>query len=258
MFLDYERAPHDAGLLLVIRALESSTIAGGKKSTIEKPNTLDMQQVFKSRYYYIIVVGILLLCAGMIFSIENRKRTELSAAQSHYVMESKTHTQLIARNLENAFGQIYRNIRTISYLPGVRKIDRHATNLMGDAKETIQHVYNNLASTVSVSELYITPLDFDPEKIDPITGNLEEPIIMFDEVIVGRSGDDKGDNHVDVQLDPLEEIETYEYHLLAEQLLWLRGKFPDISNFPVLSVPAVIGPEVITCDNSRYSREKTT
>ncbi len=164
-----------------------------------------------------------------------------------------------AHKIEATFAQIYQNIRTISKLPSVRTIDRHAKNLSLNDRIAIQEIYNNLASNVAVSEVYILPLDFNPERIDPVTGKNEEPIIMFDQMIVGRTADDylvkeeSEDESADSSVPQVEEIEFHEYRQMAQTLAWLRQEHSAWKEGTGMDLPAVSGSEVITCDNSRYS-----
>ena len=60
---------------------------------------------------------------------------------------------------------IRENLRTISYLPGVRNVDRYGENLSAEAWETIGQIYNNLNANVDISEIYLVPVTLDPDKI---------------------------------------------------------------------------------------------
>ncbi|TGS58544.1 GGDEF-domain containing protein, partial [Mesorhizobium sp. M3A.F.Ca.ET.201.01.1.1] len=138
-----------------------------------------------------------------------------------------------AKTVEDALRAIYENVRTLTYLPSVQNLDRHGTNLGEEGRATIQQIYNNLANNVSISEVYFLPLDFDPDRFDPVTGKLEEPILQFDQLIVNararaEAADAKKPGKLDDQslTRPAEEVETYEYHELARQLAWLKANYP--------------------------------
>src|SRR4029079_6319141 len=92
-----------------------------------------------------------------------------SVARKHYVEDSQATTKEVARHVQTALRSIYESSRTITFLPSVRQIDRHGRTLDSDGRETIQQIYNNLASTVSVSEVYIVPLDLTPDMLDHAT-----------------------------------------------------------------------------------------
>src|SRR5689334_4828993 len=107
---------------------------------------------------------------------------EYAAERAHFVERSRSGAANVVRTVHDAMHEIYESLRTLAALPSVRNIDRHGRTLSEDGRETIQQVYNNLASSVSVSEVYIVPADLDPDRTDPVTGKLEEPILMFDEL----------------------------------------------------------------------------
>jgi signal transduction histidine kinase/CheY-like chemotaxis protein len=203
---------------------------------------------------------IFILVTGAVFTVlvHQKAREDYDIALDHYKGTSYNEAKETAKKIEDVITHVYQNIRTISFLPSVRKIDRYATNLDSDARKTVQELYNNLASSVSVSEVYIVPADLDSTKIDRVTGKPEEPILMLDQLIIGRSldsGKKAGKPEItEAGLEPLEEVEIFEYKLLQEQLGWLKQNFPTMAKFEGINVPFVSGREVITCDNSRFSR----
>lgn len=180
-------------------------------------------------------------------------------AREEFIRDAKTDTKSEAVVMERAFRSIYENLRTLASLPGVRGLDRHGTNISPEAKVTIQQVYNNLASSVSVSEVYLTPIDFDPEKFDPITGKNEEPTLMFDELILNAglnmSYADRFNAPEAVKsaeaVGP-DEVESFEYVQLKDHAGWLKSNVPTMSPQGTLDVPFIAGPEVLTCDNTIY------
>ena len=157
------------------------------------------------------------------------------------------------RSVNSAFSQIYQNLRTLSMLPEVRSLDRHATNLGAGGKEAIQQIYNNLWTNVQVSEIYFVPENFDPTKDDPETKAKEVPALMLDQLITGKEDVDSASaDTTEIKEQP--EIETEEYALLFKQLAFLREKYPDNRSFSGLSAPFISGPVVITCDNSEFNK----
>src|SRR4051794_4102800 len=107
---------------------------------------------------YAAIIGLgMALAVGVHFEIAN----DYEAAKQHYVEAAGADAQRVSKSVQDAFRSIYENVRTLTFLPSIRKIDRHGTNLGGDGREAIQQVYNNLASSVSVSEVYIVPADLD-------------------------------------------------------------------------------------------------
>lgn len=204
--------------------------------------------------YWVLPVAIITALGSMLaFLVYEKSQRDYNEAFEIYRKESTAEFDLTVADLDDAFGDIYRDMCTISRLPSVKKIDRHGTTLDEDAQATIQQLYNNLRNsslrrTVDVSEIYITPITFNPDKIDSKTGKPEEPILQFDSLINGHTF--KGIASVDVE----EETEIYEYRLIVEQMAYLKKNYPDKRNFDANNLPLIGGPEVIISDNTVYSK----
>ena len=201
-----------------------------------------------------------LACGAIVIAlVYGRRDAEIAQALQDYRAEAAAQTHLIARDVEGNFNHLYQALRTIARLPGVREIDRHAKGFDANARRSVQELYNNLAENVDISEVYVLPADFDPERIDPATGALEVPIIMFDELIVGRDADgaeaesaSKAPETVE-EAEEEDEVEIHEYRLMRRQLERLKRIAPLESAIGGLQYPAIGGPAVITCDNRNFS-----
>jgi diguanylate cyclase (GGDEF)-like protein len=208
-----------------------------------------------ARKYFDLAI---ILAAGLAAAIlvDRTSAYQYETALKNYRVVSLDTARQETEKISSTLKQIYQNIRTISLLPSVRDIDRHATNLDANARISIQQIYNNLASSVSISEVYIVPADFSPEKIDPVTGKPEEPIIMFDELIAGRNSQGlRGSSYSeDKEEAEREEIEIHEYRLLQEQMSRLKKSYSAVQSIKGLNVPLIGGREVITCDNTEYNK----
>ncbi len=186
--------------------------------------------------------------------------------QSHFVeaqdrfQEESAHAHAIAtQRVEGGLKSIYENLRTLAALPSVRNISRHGENFNDEARVTFQQVYNNLASNVRVSEVYVVPGTFDPDKIDPVTGKPEEPILMFDEFIVNAGANNPFKPIAKDTKEALESVaaeipeeEKFEYAQLKGNMAWFRQNHPTVNAENILDVPIIAGAEVITCDNSYF------
>ena len=203
-------------------------------------------------YATIAVIGV-----GLCLIANDYGRRNEQEVLNHYLAAQHADSVAVADKVEAAVRSIYENLRTLSLLPSTRTIARHGENLSEEARLTFQQVYNNLASNVSVSEVYILPVDLDPERIDPVTGKLEEPILMFDELIVdARDRYEEANPRSDLPqvTDPgyQAEIEIYEYREMRQQLAFLRNQAPSLGAIKQLAVPMVSSPELITCDNTIF------
>jgi hypothetical protein len=183
-------------------------------------DSIDVTVNSKTKWLF-LDFGIIVAGLFLAFLTYRKAGLDYGVALTHYKINSYDEAKIVAGNINVITTNIYKNLRTISLLPSVKKIDRHGSNLDKDDHETIQQIYNNLASSVSVSEVYIVPADLDPDKLDPFTGKPEEPILMFDQLIVGRSLDEQNKEDTTKQEnaghEPIEEIEIYEYRLMREQ-----------------------------------------
>jgi signal transduction histidine kinase/DNA-binding response OmpR family regulator len=204
----------------------------------------------------VLVLGVVLVSLVYV-----RRDSEIEQARRNFRAEASATTDKVALAFEKNFDQIYRALRTISRLPGVRDIDRHAKNFDKNAHQTLQEIYNNLAEQIEISEVYILPADFNPERLDPVTGALEAPIIMFDHLIVGRDADSDRVKDQEEERAPAttaeaeaeEEIEIHEYRLMRQQLDLLQKAAPRQDSFEALRYPGIISREVVTCDNRYFS-----
>ncbi len=177
-----------------------------------------------------------------------------------YRVESNDKSKRIVNDIQQTFDTTYRAVRTIARLPAVQGIDWDETRQTMDRKGvildentrlTVQEIYNALAIDVDVSELYIVSVNLDPDGLDPLQLAPREPLITFDEFIVGRTGaSPESESHHD-EVD-IEEIEIFEYRLMRTQLDWLQDQYPTSARVVALEYPALTGPPVVTCDNSQF------
>ncbi|QOV88073.1 ATP-binding protein [Humisphaera borealis] len=185
--------------------------------------------------------------------------TGISAdAQKAFTRESDARYFASRESFDRTFSLTYDALRTMALLPGVRNINRHAEGFDGDPRETVQQLYNNVASHVAVSEIYIVPGDLNPDQLDPVTEKMQEPIISFDEIIVGRTGDPTGGHAHESPggsrgEGKLEEVEIYEYREMQRQCAVFASRYPTEASIEGLKYPAMTSKPVITCDNSEFT-----
>jgi signal transduction histidine kinase len=212
-----------------------------------------------ARIFAVIWLTLATLVVVFSYAVYQRWTENMIQARQHYMEASHNDTMRGVENIENKFKSIYENLRTLSYLPGVRGIDRHGTNFTQEARVTFQQIYNNLAVNLAVSEIYIVPVDLAPERFDPITLKNEEPVMMFDELILNAGN---GMSNLDRLIKPQDvakqktmgpkEVEEFEYRQLVEQMTWLKTNYGSAENIKGFDVPFISGREIITCDNSQF------
>ena len=222
-------------------------------------NSMLVQREWDLRYFKPASAVLVALVIAVAFAIQSHWASEVEIAREHYIAENHERALSHANRMNEVISTIYGNLRTLSNLPSVRNIDRHAANMSEEGRLTFQQIYNNLADAVAVSEVYILPIDFAPDRLDPVTLKTEEPIAAFDQLIVyaanGMSRIER-QSHSQILADPNyngpAEIETFEYRQMVEHAAWLKAHYPTSNSFSGLDAPFISGSEVITCDNSRF------
>jgi methyl-accepting chemotaxis protein len=181
--------------------------------------------------------------------------SSLGLAKQQYIEEAQQGQVLATRKVEEGLKSIYENLRTLASLPSVRNITRHGENFSEEARVTFQQIYNNLATNVDVSEVYVVPESLDHAKIDPVTVKPEEPIVMFDELITGAGPIGTRKSVLSDGPGQLEE-EKYEYEQFKIKFAWIRENYPLANSENPLAVPFFTSPSIITCDNTDYTETK--
>ena len=200
------------------------------------------------------LVAILAMAGGLAGMVALKTARDRAEALDSYRARAHAESQIAADAIGNALDQIYQNLRTISLLASVRKIDRHGEALTEDGRQSIQQLFNNLAGNVDVSEVYVVPVDLDPEAVDPKTGEKQAPILMFDHVRLGLSGEKPAEETRDPALPAQEEI--YEYRSLRGLMDKLRKDAPKLPGKTAAEIPFLTLPAVITCDNSVFDKTR--
>ena len=202
--------------------------------------------------------AIVALGGALAFAVHIKSSKDYDSALARYQRESQSEAEQAAKNLSYSLRQMYQGIRTISLLPGVMTIDRYGKNLDANAHESIVQIYNNMVSNVAVSEIYIVPVDIEPEQVDPHTGSFGEPILMYDgKAVDPNAPKEEPEKFTTIeQAEHKEEVEIYEYRLLKEHMNYLKEHYPTKDKVDGLNLPFIAGHEVLTCDNDDYKKTK--
>lgn len=198
-----------------------------------------MQKASSARVGYLaILLAGLLLCLGVRFEA-NR---QYLVAWQQYLESRQADSKDYTKRVGSFFSILNDNLGTLSFLPSVRKIDRHGANLGPDGRETIQQVYNNLAKNAAVLKLYIVPLNFDSKKLDLVRGKMEEPVLELNG-IRSRSKTIGVDPVSDSPARP-EKSNISEFQEAQRQLQWFKVNFPYIQRVRSYALPMISGREV--------------
>lgn len=158
--------------------------------------------------------------------------------------------------IEKLFSLTYQTLRTVSLLPSMREMAKQNRqneneNIISSARFTkegaltVQQLYNNLASNVSVSEIYAVMAPFDPAKS-------EIPFFMYDELIISEKADAEKKEEEKNQDTP-EESEAEEYAYFVKMLDSFKSNHSEFNPENGLdSIPALLSAKMRTCDNVQY------
>lgn len=217
-------------------------------SSLSKSHTL----LARLSYTGLTVTGLTLLVL-----VQSDYHQAIESCHQSHDTECKGEFVDLTNTIENTFEAVYHDLRMIARLPGVCDLDpavasditfHEGAGLENNTRANIQEVYNSLATSVAVSELYIVPVNLDPDAQPGDPDAAHEPIVTFDHLILNRSADsDSDEDH-----EELEEIEIHEYRLMRKQINWFKQHYPRQDKITALEYPALSGPEVITCDNRYY------
>lgn len=195
----------------------------------------------------------LLIFAILLFAVRfYLHQKEIEQAKNAYIDEQNVKSIELANTLNDKLKSSYETLRTISLLPGVRSIESTNQKLSPDTNGAVQQLYNNIYNNIHVSEIYILPKDFNHDLIDPNTKKLQEPIIVFDELITD-STIKKGDADKS-GVNKLKEIEDFEYAIQKEQLIFFKKNFSINHNSKDFKIPMLSSTEAITCDNTDFTQ----
>ena len=125
----------------------------------------------RAGYFAVVVIAILALVA-----VDRISLWKVQTAWSDHTKADDAELKQQAQIMSQKLATVYQSLRTIALLPSVANLDRNNAVLSHDGNAAIQQIYNNLYINVGVSEVYVVPVSFRPERIDPATGLMEAPI----------------------------------------------------------------------------------
>jgi len=179
---------------------------------------------------------------------------ERSALEQRFISDQLSVAKDKQAAIETMLFGVYQNVRTITLLPSVQNIkggnrQNEEENVVktgrftAEGQETVQQIYNNLASRVSVSEIYAVV-----EGLNAAKG--EVPFFMYDTLIFGK---ETAKADATKTSDTPEESEEAEYAYFPQQIAAIKSAHPSFKFKYMDEIPAFISPLMRTCDNAQYS-----
>ncbi|MEW6426480.1 MAG: methyl-accepting chemotaxis protein [Thermodesulfobacteriota bacterium] len=197
---------------------------------------------------FLALAGIVLL----IFLVYFQHHTNINSIREASREELQDHVAIKSRELADFFKVTYDGIRTIALLPGIRNLSPHGESLDEITRATTQELYNMIYENAQVSEIYASHRDMDPDKIDPVTGKPYVPIFTYDEYVAANQQSGTPQKHTEENVSELPEEEIHEYRLMRRQIAAFADSHPTLAAIRGRELPGLLGPEVITCDNSEF------
>lgn len=183
-----------------------------------------------ARMAVFVLAAVLALAAGW------RYQSDHSVALRTYRELQDRQVDQSATRIRGVFEQTYYTCRTLGRLPLIRSFDGQTSLSPGD-RQALQEIFDSLSAQVEISEICVVPRSFDPERIDPRTGQRESPWLTFD--ALGSEGQAAATT-------------LPEYQAMREQLSWFGENAARDSDFPERNYPARLSAPLVTRDNSYY------
>ena len=208
--------------------------------------------------HFRLIMSVLLgLAAVLGIAVQSNWQNNVLLARQHFVATAHGATLRDANRLEVAVRSIYQNLGTLSLIPSIRGLDRHGENLSLEGRVTIQQIFENLNSNIDVAEIYVVPIDFNPERMDPQTLRPEQPILKFSKhpEIAKAAAETNSATPWEAgrAASELPDAKESEEAQLVEQAAWLKGHYPEKNSSDAKQIPFVAGPEVVARDSLYYS-----
>lgn len=89
----------------------------------------EMASEMKSRLAYVGIVAVALL---LIWGVFAKSAVDVDYAKARFRADQHELSKGVNKDLEGQFNQIYQSLRTISFLPSIKKIKRHGENLVDE------------------------------------------------------------------------------------------------------------------------------
>jgi diguanylate cyclase (GGDEF)-like protein len=221
-------------------------------------NTAKGQTVRRTglRRTHAISIGFVLLwLVGAVAIVQQSQQASVLAVEK-LRDENTLETRALASKLAGKLSGAYVTLKTISLLPAVRaaapqnrssdQVDVVQQGRFSAAgANTIQQLYNHIASELNVSEVYVVYDGFKPKQG-------EVPFLMFDEVLLQRITKRK-ETHATHEQDIPEEEESFEYDEYVRQLSHLHQRYSSLPETAPTGIGAVTSSLMRTCDNSQFT-----
>lgn len=180
--------------------------------------------------------------------------TRIRNLQYDFIYDQQVETKTLRAALEQDFNHLYHSLRTIARMPGVQALNGQQRRLDPTSLHVIQEIYNNLASDIGLTAIYVVQRDFDPTAHDPRSDKPSQPLYEFDEIVL----DKMQSSLAHAALNDDKDIALSEGLLLRQQLDWFIHAWPNTGIIPGLAYPAISGREVVIHPDPHHPQAPTS
>jgi len=214
-----------------------------------------------SQHFTKELVAVLMVALASVVGLNWWHKQTHDAIEAAFIQEQrdKIVTDKV-KTLETAFATVYQNLRAISLLPSVRGIDG-GNRLEKDHEDVIkskrftaegaaaaQQIYNNMASQISVSEIYAVV-----DGLNAAKG--EVPFFRYDAIRFGAEDIAAGKEAHSAESPEQSAAAAYEY--FPQQMAAIKAAHPKFAFATMDDIPAFASPFMRTGDNTGGSSTKT-
>lgn len=185
-----------------------------------------------------------------------RYRDDVDSLQNQYHLEQDSKAHVLVQEVQGKFQQIHHGLQTIASMPGIRRIDPAAPKVSPrgaewatDAFEGIEQIYLSLSRDQNISEISISSLDMDPDKINPATGKAWAPFATFDTDTINRLSEHPISLEKAVKVG---DVVVHQNRAIKKQLSFFQQTCPTKDKVTLLNYPAVMSEEVTIDDNQFF------
>lgn len=185
------------------------------------------KQTLRSLSPLLLIAAVWFGAAACLVAVDQWHRGADESARARFFQIHDAENRVAVERINNLAGDLYRNLRTVTRLPGVRRMDWSTQKMNPDSREAVREIFDLLRTRLAVSQLVITPLQKGWQEGRPI-GTL----VAFD-AFLGDTGEA-----------PRLGVTRAVLQQMGVQADMMRARFPDIQSVDGLEYPALTSSQI--------------
>lgn len=168
----------------------------------------------------LLIAAVWFSAAAALVGVDHWHHGAEESARGRFFQIHDAENRVAVERVNNLVGDLYRNLRTVSRLPGVRRADWQTQTIEPDSREAVREIFDLLRTRLAVSQLVITPI------------SRGQTPVAFDAFL--------GDSGQVARLGLTQPVVAQ----LAVQADMFQRRFPTLQSVDGLEYPAVGSPQV--------------